>query len=94
MGLFLFTIEFDAKAPDLSEALEEFLASSEIKIDSSGVPKLNEEIDHCDLWIDPRQKTSILRKNTEINIEVMLGQSLDIAEFFMDFLKSKGGKRV
>jgi hypothetical protein len=94
MGLFLFTIEFDAKAPELSGVLKEFLASSEIKVEVSAVTKLSEEIDHCDLWIDPRYRTSIIRKNTEIEIEVMLGQPLDIAELFMDFLKNKGGKRV
>jgi hypothetical protein len=92
MGLFLFTIEFETKAPELDVIIEEFRAAQIVNIKSSQITKLNEET-KCDLWVNPKHKTSILRIDKEIHIEVVLGQPHEISELFIDFLEKKGGKR-
>ena len=92
MGLFLFTIVFETNAPELDTVIEQFCAAQPTKIESSEITELNGGVS-CDLWVNPKYKTSILRKNTEIYIEVMLGQPRDISDLFIAFLEKQGGKR-
>lgn len=92
MGMFLFTNEFENKAPELDVVIEQFLNTQDNKFKSSEITKLNSDT-RCDFWVNPNHKTSILRNRRKIYVEVMLGQPHDISELFMGFLEKIGGKR-